>query len=359
MRMMMIDEIFAGLVIAQDIINEYDTVIISSGVKLTDAHIKTLKRLNVDYVFVHEPKKASRPPQSTVKSVPNVLAAIEGRQKDVFKRSVEFYKTISSEVRNGKQVEYNEVLQVVGELVHQFYKHDDVLRLLQRVEVIDEYENTHSVSVCILSVVMGKWLHLSQQQIYKLAVAAYISDIGKARISKNILDKPTDLDAFESVQARRHVNYSTNILSLSGTYDEDVIRTVSEHHERLNGSGYPEGKAGDQIDLNARIIAVADTFHALLSNRPYRKAYTVFEATEIIWQLAYDELDPYVSERLVKFITAYFVGREIILSDGRRGEIVLVNAFDKFKPLVKVDNAFVDLSKETAYKIVGVARVSN
>ncbi len=354
MRMMMVEELFAGLVVAQDILNEYDTVIISSGVKLTNSHISTLKKLSVDYVFIHEPKKASKLPASKVTSIPNVLAAIEHREKDVFKRSVAFYKQISTDARNGKAVHYNEVLQVVGELVHQFYKHDDVLRLLQRVQVLDEYENNHSVSVCVLSVVMGKWMRLTQQQIYKLAVAAFIADIGKSKVSKALLDKTTELNTFELVQAKRHVDYSKNILYFSGSYDEDVIRAVMEHHERMNGSGYPANISDENISFNARIIAVADTFHALISERPYRPAYSIFEATEILWQLAYEELDPYISERLVKFITAYYVGRKVVLSDGRVGEIILVNPYDRFKPLVKVEKTFVDLASDISCKIVDI-----
>lgn len=356
---MMVDELIPGFIVAQDILNQFDTVIIASGVRLTDSHIKTLLQMDIDYIFVEEPKKASKLPSSTIMAVPDKLISIQKRQKDIFKTSVEYYKKLYTNARNGKPIFYNEVYQIVGELVQEFFKHDDILRVLQRVESEDEYEYLHGPSVCILSVMLGKWLKLEHQRIYKLAIAAFLSDIGKAKVSQNILRKSEDLNLFESVQARRHVDYSKNVLEFSGTFDDDIIKAVASHHERMNGSGYPDRKNKDDIMLESRIIAVADTFHALVSNRPYREAYTIFEATEILWQLAYNELDTKVAERLVKFITSYFVGRQVILSDGRIGEIILINPYDKFKPLVKVDNEFVDLSSDHSYKIVGVVNKSS
>lgn len=357
--MMMVDELIPGLVVAQDILNQFDTVIISAGMKLTDTSIVMLQQFAVDYVFVEDPKKATKLPSSTIKAMPEKLAKKQKRQKHIFKTTVDYYKKIYNDARNGKHIFYNEVYQVVGELVLEFYKHDDIVRVLQRIESEDEYEYVHGTSVCILSVLIGKWLKLDHQSIYKLAMAAFLSDIGKAKVSQNILRKNEALNEFESVQAKRHVDYSKNILEFSGSFDEDVIKAVATHHERLNGSGYPDRKEQQEIPLEARIIAVADTFHALICDRPYREAYTIFEATEILWQLAYKELDPKVAERLVKFITSYFVGRSVILSDGRVGEIILINPYDRFKPLVKVDDTFVDLSQDHSYKIVGVVNKSS
>jgi len=357
--MMMVDELIPGLIVAQDVLNQFDTVIIAAGIRLTSSHLKTLKQLDLDYVFVEEPKKASKPPLTQIKSLPERLVKKEKRQKNIFKISVDFYKRLYEEARHGRPIQYSEVNLVVSELVQEFYKHDDVIRVLQRVEAVDEYEYVHGTSVCILSVLLGKWLELDHQRIYKLAIAAYVSDIGKSKVSQNILRKTEELNEFESVQAKRHVDYSKNILEFSGGFDETVIRAVSAHHERMNGVGYPDHKSRDSIGLEARIIAVADTFHALMSKRPYREAYTIFEATEILWQLAYKELDPKVSERLIKFITANFVGRKVILSDGRVGEIILINPYDRFKPLVKIDNEFIDLAKDHTYKIVGVVNITS
>lgn len=353
---MMVDELLPGLVVAQDILNKYDTVIIAAGLKLTDVHINTLMQMDVDYVFVEEPKTATNLPFSSIPVLPRIperLEKTQKRQKQIFNLMVEYYKKIYADARNGKPIYYAEVYQLIGELVQEFYKHDDILRLLQRIDTEEEYEHVHGVSVCILSVLIGKWMKLDQQLIYKLAIAAFLSDIGKAKVSQDILRKTDDLNEFERVQTKRHVDYSKNVLAFSGTFDEEVIQAVATHHERLNGSGYPDQKRDDNISQMARIIAVADTFHALISKRPYREAYTVFEATEILWKLAYKELDPNVAERVVKFITAYFVGRQVVLSDGRVGEIILINPYDRFKPLVKVENGFVDLSQDYSYKIVG------
>ena len=356
---MMVDELLPGLVVAQDILNKYDTVIIAAGLKLTDVHINTLMQMDVDYVFVEEPTKATPLPSSTIQAIPEKLEKTQKRQKHIFNLTVEYYKKIYADARNGKPIYYAEVYQLIGELVQEFYKHDDILRLLERIESEEEYEHVHGTSVCILSVLIGKWMKLDQQLIYKLAIAAYLSDIGKAKVSQNILRKTEELNEFERVQAKRHVDYSKYVLSFSGTFDEEVIQAVATHHERLNGSGYPDQKNKDNISQMSRIIAVADTFHALISKRPYREAYTVFEATEILWKLAYKELDPTVAERLVKFITAYFVGHKVILSDGRVGEIILINPYDRFKPLVKVEDGFVDLSQDSSFKIVGAVSPAN
>lgn len=358
MRMMMIDELLPGMVVAQDVVNAYDTVVVAAGVQLTAAHLKTLANLDVDYIFVDEPLKAAKTVSAEPDGQPRALVQKEEQEKETFENAVFFYKKIYEDARYGRPINSKEVEIVVGDMIRAYFGHDDLLGMLRRIQTLDVYEYIHGPSVCIVSIIIGKWLKLKGRKLQTLAVAAYLSDIGKSKISQDILKKSDKLNEFERVQARRHVSYSINILEHAGGFAPSVIEAVASHHERLDGGGYPHSKSGDDIPLKARIIGAADIFHALISKRPYRDAYTVFETAEILWNMAYKELDPVVAERLIKYITTFYVGRKVVLSDGRTGEIVLVNPYERFKPLIKVEDTYIDLSADYSCRIIGDSDIS-
>ncbi len=355
-----------GMVLAQDILNNYDAIVLPAGAVLTEENIMNLSFMDVDFVFI-EDNQAEEPayeafigeiPELEYKAPKNEEPAAVVRQetarREKFEEAVLFYKEMCKRVEAGKSIDSKAVLDVVKNLVKEFYRYDDIFSVLSKMKSEEGYEYTHTTSMCIISVLLAKWLNVPHQSIYKLAQAAYLSDLGKAMLPDEILLKKEGLTSEERIQIEGHVGLTKKILTDSGGFDNDIIHIVETHHERLNGSGYPYKIDKVCINQHARIVAVADTYHALLSNRPYRGAYSIIEATELLWNLSYSELDPRVTERLVKFITSFLVGGEVVLSNGKVGEIIMVNQYDKFRPLVRVQNEFIDLAQKRDYKIVEI-----
>jgi putative nucleotidyltransferase with HDIG domain len=154
----------------------------------------------------------------------------------------------------------------------------------------DEYTEEHTRRVALRAVQVGEELGLSPSRLRELATGAIVHDIGKLAVPDTILKKPDKLTAEEFDAVKRHSANGYRTLKELG-FRKSVRRLVLDHHERLDGSGYPRGLSGPSITLDARILAVCDVYDALISNRVYRNAFTHEQAIEILRQEAGTKLD--------------------------------------------------------------------
>ena len=165
--------------------------------------------------------------------------------------------------------------------------------LAQALEAKDEYTQGHSERVAEVSVNIAKYLSLSEREVHDIWLAGLLHDIGKIGIRESVLNKPGKLDAVEWELVRRHPVVAERILCPIDELSE-VIRIVRHHHERYDGTGYPDGLKGGRIPLGARILAVADAYDALTSRRPYRDALSQEEALGVIEEAAGSQFDPVI-----------------------------------------------------------------
>lgn len=172
------------------------------------------------------------------------------------------------------------------------------------IDLKDPYTRGHSQRVSEFSVAIAQELGLDGDEIYRVRIASKLHDVGKIRVPDRILKKRKGLSDAEFRQMRRHPTYGVEFLQENGLLELDLLRdswqALSQHHERLDGRGYPDGLAGDAITQIARIVAVADVFDAVTSHRPYRPARTADEAVAILRRLAGPELDPTCVEAMVR-----------------------------------------------------------
>lgn len=165
----------------------------------------------------------------------------------------------------------------------------------------DSYTGQHSEEVADLAVKLAYALKLPQEEVERIEAAARVHDLGKIAVPDAILLKPGPLDEKEWEIMKKHPVVSAEILEGLEIY-KDCIEIIRHEHEHWDGTGYPDGLKGEEIPLGARIIAVADVWHALLSDRPYRKAYTKEEAKKIMQDMAGKVLDPKLVELFLKIV---------------------------------------------------------
>ncbi len=163
--------------------------------------------------------------------------------------------------------------KLLNRLIYKDYCHDLIDCLITALEVRDVYTAGHSSRVSDMSFDLAQVLGLRGKNLMDVHMAAHVHDIGKIGISEAILNKPEQLLPHEWKQIRLHSEIGYNILSKSNNINNIAI-IVLYHHERWNGQGYPRGVKGDSIPLGSRIIAVADSIDAMMSNRPYRRPLT-------------------------------------------------------------------------------------
>ncbi|MGB9587762.1 MAG: diguanylate cyclase, partial [Armatimonadota bacterium] len=171
------------------------------------------------------------------------------------------------------------------------------------IDARDHYTVEHSWNVRKYSLMIGRWLGLAEKEIELLGKAAALHDVGKIGVPDQVLNKPSDLNETEMSIVRTHCVIGEAIVRNSDD-NQAILPGIRSHHERFDGKGYPDGLAGKSIPLIARIIAVADTYDALTSDRPHRRAYNADQALEILRSCAGSQLDPEIVDVFSQAIRA-------------------------------------------------------
>ncbi|MCY6353732.1 HD-GYP domain-containing protein [Clostridium sp. ZS2-4] len=211
---------------------------------------------------------------------------------------------------------------------------------------VDEYIYRHSINVGILSHMLGKWIGLSNTELTLLTYAGMLHDIGKIRIDSTILNKKGRLTTEEFRVVKKHTVIGYEIVKQIPYMDEVVSMGVLMHHERCDGSGYPLRLKNDKIHPYGKIIAIADEFDAMTSNRTYKSKKSLFEVLEIMQEEALAKLDYNYWSVFLKGMMNCYIGEMVKLNNGNVGKIVSIDEHNISKPLLLVDSNFIDLKEK-------------
>lgn len=213
-----------------------------------------------------------------------------------------------------------------------------VLRCINMISEADDYLYTHSLNVAALNGLIGQWMKMSDDRIKLLIKIGLLHDLGKLKVTHKILYKPARLSAEEFEAIKLHPALSYDILRNSGEEDWDILLGVRQHHEKPNGTGYPDGLTQDDISLYARITSVSDIYDAMVSKRCYKEASSPFDILAQFKVNQFSELDLKIVNTFLENVTYLFVGMKIKLSNGDCGEIIFVPPNDLSKPLIRIGN---------------------
>ncbi|MHB8840672.1 MAG: HD-GYP domain-containing protein [Candidatus Aquicultor sp.] len=212
-------------------------------------------------------------------------------------------------MNNGKAIFHNDQESSSQEPEESHY--GDILHaLVKRIEGEESCQQGHSERVAVFAELIGHELGLSPEQVDHLRIAGHLHDIGKVAISELILKKTEPLTDRELQELKLHTIIGERIVAKTGL--QLIAQAVLYHHERLDGSGYPYGLKGDEIPLYARIVAVADSFEVMVSNRPYKKAFTVEEALKELEDNSSTTLDRNIVRVLTRIIMNDDAARKIV-----------------------------------------------
>lgn len=232
---------------------------------------------------------------------------------------------------------------------------DKLMGLLVHLGKKDNPTLRHSIGVCALSVMLGRWLNMAPDELEDLALAALLHDIGKLRIRKEILNKPGKLTPEEYEEVKRHVMYGFEMLLLNKDVPERCALAALNHHERYDGSGYPHGRAGEDIDAYSRIIAVADVFHAMSSRRSYKEPASFYRVIREMRSSMFGDFDPYIGIRFLKHMMESLIGCKVLLSTGETARVVALDSRNPIRPLVEANGRFLNLAETKDIEIIALA----
>lgn len=261
---------------------------------------------------------------------------------------------IFDQIKFSKKVPLQELRSEVIPFIDKVTEKNDFYGMLSALQSKDDYTYRHNIAVGILSTLLGKWLKMDPEELGMLTVAATLHDIGKIMIPAEILAKPGPLTDEEYEFMKKHTTIGYELIRDTVGTDHMQALVALQHHERMDGSGYPFGVLGHRITDYSKIVAVADVFHAMTSDRLYRKASPLYEVLKQMGESAFGKLDPYICRVFMDKLMQSMIGNEVELTDGRVGQIIMILPHDPIRPLVKIDQIFIDLSKE---RTLGIVRV--
>ncbi|HJT18929.1 MAG TPA: HD-GYP domain-containing protein [Nitrospira sp.] len=240
------------------------------------------------------------------------------------------------DARMGRDINMEAVNQVVNAMADSVLRNPDALTSLARLKRFDEYTFYHSVNTSLLGLALGRSMGFTRDALHRLGVGTLLHDIGKTRIPAEILNKPGRFEAHEFEIVQQHVMRGVEILS-DTALGEDFLKPALEHHERVDGTGYPHRRKKTELSGFGLIAAIVDIYDAITSDRCYHKAKPAHEALQFLYQLGQrGHVDHELLQRFVQVVGVYPVGSCVALNTGETGLVRQVNHDRPLEPEVVI-----------------------
>ncbi|MCI0506628.1 MAG: HD-GYP domain-containing protein [Gammaproteobacteria bacterium] len=236
-----------------------------------------------------------------------------------------FIEKIMNDAQRGKDPDVKEAKVLVSSLVKNIIANPMALIWLTQLKNRDEYTSIHSLNVCILALFFGRSLGMNTQQLNELGLGALLHDIGKLRVPLEILNKPAKLTDEEYDVIKQHTTLGYDLLKNKDELSRDSLAVIKNHHERIDGHGYPYGLQSYGIDLYSRIVKIIDVYDAVTSRRVYQRDLTPYHALNCIYSDRNGAFDEKLVQEFLKHMGIYPVGCVIELNTGEVGVVTSIN----------------------------------
>lgn len=297
--------------------------------------------------------RPARPPMEAMRELKDEIKQASGIHVAVY-ASVE---DVIGELKNSGKLNVHKLEAAVLPMVDSVLRNPAAMSCLMRIRRKGGYLYSHSLASSVWATALGREIGLDRDALRVVALGAMLLDVGKIRIPENILGKPGKLDAGEIALMRRHVEFGQDLVKEAGDVDPRVLDMVGHHHERYNGSGYPQGLKGSEIPVYGRIAGVVDTYDAMITSRPYASTQSSYGALRQLRALAGIEFQSEVVDQLTQAIGMFPTGTLVLLNTG---EVAVVTAQSRIRRLRPEVMIILDAEKQPLadYRVVDLNQVS-
>lgn len=320
-------ESFVGYRLLADVFAANGTHLLSAGTRLERRHTRLLQANRVGLRSKD-------------------VTAFSGEEEASIREAISDIRHVFQSASTGQKLPVDYVQErILPKVLGIAARHARLIDLLHLLQDTDGYTYKHTFAVGVISSIIGRWLGVRGQELMRLAMAASVHDIGKSGIPSELLLKPGRLSEAEFDLMKRHTRQGYELLLGSGL-DERTALVALQHHEREDGTGYPNGLHGGQIHFFSKIVAVADVFHAMTSNRVYKAAMPFYDVLSLMWGGKLGAFHAHILHVFIKQIMELQIGKSVVLNDGVPGKIIYVSSSAPLKPLVNRHGEIIDLSRE-------------
>jgi len=326
MRLVNIAYVEDGDVLARPLLNPNGKVLLQAGVKLTRNYIDKLINMGFHTMFIED---------DTFQDV-EIYSAVSAKTREIAYASLEKLSSNLNESHH-HNINLEDIKFAVQNIINDLLYSEDLLNNVIEIQGYDEYTYHHSVNTTIIALLMGIALGWHSGKLLELGMGVLMHDIGKIKISPEILNKRGPLTTEEFEEVKKHAEYGFEILRRNRDINLLSAHVALQHQERWDGSGYPRGLKGTEIHEYGRIAAIADVYEALTSKRVYRQAMQPYEAYEYVIANS-DKLfeGRMIKNAFTKYITPYPTGCGVRLSNGMRGNVIKQNSAFPTRPYVRM-----------------------
>lgn len=357
MKLVKTIQLEVGMITAKPVKTKHGQLIVSEDTPLTDQLIARISFYGIDHIYVEgEEEVPSKPAEKGNVQAPTYSQRIKGSQ--LFQNFQFDYTMTIGKIKSSfdpllaedhRFFDKQEALDMVMPLLSQLHNSIEMFDMLHNMRAVDDSVYAHSLNVALIARMLGRWLKLPKDDLNLLVIAGILHDIGKTQIPEEILNKPGKYTKEEFDLVKQHPVIGFEILNRlpAGVINTKVKKATLQHHERCDGTGYPQQLKSKDIDPLSQIIAIADVYDAMTAARSYRQPLCPFQVIAAFEDDGLTKYDPKIILTFLEHIATTYQSNRVLLNDGRAGDIVLLNKHALSRPIVRVSKEeCVDLSHE-------------
>ena len=360
MKQIPITELTPGMVTAQDILSYDNKTIVPKNVVLTENIIARLEGYSIYYAQIEDKvvEDLSTPMtnqsgylmQTSISRLHSASHTKSSKEKTKESRQFErfshhfaqcsehYQNNLTKSLYRNEPFRANELLKETMALLHQDAQEINIFDMLLNMHNKDESVYSHCIDVALISNVLARWLHFSEADQMMATACGLFHDVGKFMLPTGVLRKPGRLTPEEFEIVKTHTTEGFHLLGRYNSIPEPVKNTALMHHEKCDGSGYPYGLTGDEIDKFSKIVTIADIFDAMTSERVYRSAMCPFT---VIKYFEDDGIQKYDMKYILTFlenVSNSYLNHRVTLSNGMEGNVIFINHDNYSKPVIRMEN---------------------
>ncbi|MEG1992230.1 MAG: HD-GYP domain-containing protein [Acetivibrio sp.] len=322
MRLVSIDMLTSDMTLAIPVYCK-DALVIPEGRNHIDKYIPNLNNMGIQYVYIED-----------VLSKDIIIPdAISTKTRNVCKSIL---RSTLLDYTGKNELKIYKITNSLEHVILEILQNQDVQVSLNDIGTLDEETYVHSVNVAIYSLLMGKALNYSKKRLEELAMGTILHDIGKTLIEPKLQFKKGRFSASEFAQMKKHAEMGYYILEKGTKLPEETKRIALNHHERMDGSGYPSGLKGEELNEFEKIVMIADVYDSLISSRCYKKKWPIAKAVDFLIEKAGTLFSPELVQLFIQQIAIYPNGSMVLLSDGNIGIVKEQNRHVPMRPIIRI-----------------------